>query len=46
MPNIQKPLVVALGYTEYVGELFLNEFKKDFEFEVFPVAFRIADRSS
>jgi hypothetical protein len=30
----RKPFVVALGDPKYVGQEFLNEFKKDFDFEV------------
>ena len=35
MSTIKKPLVVALGDPKYAGDDFLNDFKKDFDFEVF-----------
>ncbi|EXJ88785.1 hypothetical protein A1O3_01849 [Capronia epimyces CBS 606.96] len=33
-PQLRKPLVVALGNPKYVGQEFLDEFKKDFDFEI------------
>ncbi|KAK5364902.1 hypothetical protein LTR20_008838 [Exophiala xenobiotica] len=36
----RKPFVVALGDPKYVGQEFLNDFKKDFDFEILPATNR------
>jgi hypothetical protein len=35
-----KPFVVSLGEPKYVGEEFLEEFKRDFDFDVLPATNR------
>jgi len=36
----RKPLVVALGDPKYAGQEFIDEFKKDFDFEILPATNR------
>ncbi len=42
----RKPLVVALGDPKYAGQEFLDEFKKDFDFEVLLGPFFVLAASS